>query len=45
MANFAIIGAREMKFGSFDGGDDDEDNNVGRVKISSMFSIQDDFFL
>ena len=35
----------EIKFVSFDGGDDGEHNGVGLVDISKIFAMQDDFFL
>ncbi len=35
-ANFANIGARTMKFGSFNGGDDDENKGAGLMNIFEM---------
>ncbi len=34
-----------MKFGLFDSGEKGEHNSVGSVKMSSIFLMQDDFFL
>ena len=33
-----------MKFGSWDGGEDDGHNSVGSVEISKIFATQDSFF-
>ncbi len=42
--NFSNNDARNVKSGSFDGGEDDEHNGVGLVEISSILAAQDEFF-
>ena len=41
--NFANNGAREMKLGSFGGGDNCEHGGIVQLVISSMVAMQDDF--
>ena len=43
-ANSANNGAREMEFGSHDGGEDGEHNGAGFVEISNILMMQDSFF-
>ena len=44
-ANFGNNGTRELKFGSFDDGDDNEHTSVGSAAISQIFLTQGDFSL
>ena len=43
-ADFSNYVARELKFGSLDGGEGDENNGVFLVKISQIFAIHGPFF-
>ena len=38
-------GARDMKFGSYDGGEDGEYTDIGSVEISQILVMQEAFFL
>ncbi len=40
-ANFCSNGAKELKFGSFDGGEESEHNSVGLINISEIFVGKD----
>ena len=44
-ANSVNNGAREMEFGSFDGGGDGERDGIVFVEISNIFTMEDNFFL
>ena len=42
--NIGKDGAREVKFGSFDGGGDGELNVIGLTQLSEIFPIQDNLY-
>ena len=44
-ANFSNNGAREIEFGSPDGGDDSEYIDIGFVERSNVFGMQEAFVL
>ena len=41
----SILMLREMEYGLFDGGEDDEHSGIGFVEISKILATQDTFFV